>query len=91
MCIFQIERKSIIVSKSSKVKLNELWPMVPFLVKLLLEIILVSCILIFNHLLYVSLTSVAKHGEITYHQEGELIIETMVSFRRTFNIFFFFK
>ncbi|XP_037038627.1 protein sneaky [Bradysia coprophila] len=75
----KIERKTITVSKTSRVKLTELWFMFPFLVKLLFEIIFSSCILIFNHLLYVSLKSVAQHGEITYHQEGELIIETFVN------------
>lgn len=75
-----MERKTITVSKTSRVKLSELWSMLPFLVKLLFEVLFSSCILIFSHLLYVSLKSVAQHGEVTYHQEGELIIETFVSF-----------
>lgn len=53
--------------------------MVPFLVKLLFEMMFTMCILIFDHVLYVSLYAVAQHGEITYHQEGEIVVETVVS------------
>lgn len=55
--------------------------MVPFLIKLIFEIIFASFFVVFDHILYVSLSSVAEHGEITYHQEGEIIIETVVSIK----------
>lgn len=35
--------------------------------------------------MYVSLYALAVHGEITYHQEGELIIETVVSSNTSFS------
>lgn len=74
----QIERKTIIVSKYSRLKCNELWFMVPFLLKLMFEIIFSTCFIVIDHLVYIVLSSVAKNGNVTYNLEGENVVQIEV-------------
>lgn len=57
---------------------KEYWHLLAHMCKTLLEIIVSVCFIILDHLLYVGLYIVAKHGKINYSQAGEHIVNIKV-------------
>lgn len=73
-----MEENHLIEPRTTKRLESEYWAMLAHCLKVILELLTVTCFILLDHLVSVGLELVAKYARIDYEQTGEHIVNITV-------------